>query len=66
MNSLRPVKRQDEGMSLEAFSFATGISVKRLLHYCRLELIVGASKHPLTRKWLIYPPAKLVTSRRRR
>lgn len=57
-----PVKHQQQGVSLLAFSEQTGIRLKQLLHYCRKGQIIGARKHPLTKKWWIYPPAKLVLS----
>ena len=63
MSNLLPVKHQQEGVSLATFSLTTGVSVRRLLHYCHLGRIIGARKHPLTKKWWIYPPAKLVTGR---
>lgn len=57
-----PVKHQQQGVSLRAFSEQTGIREKQLLHYARKGQIIGARKHPLTKKWWIYPPAKLVLS----
>jgi hypothetical protein len=63
MSVLLPVKHQQEGVSLATFSFATGISVYRLQKYCKAGRIIGARKHPLTKKWWIYPPAKLLTGR---
>ena len=47
-------------VSAAAFARNTGISHERVLQLCRSGRIFGASKHPLTRKWWIYPPAKLV------
>jgi len=63
MSILLPVRHQQEGVSLATFSLTSGVSVKSLLRYCRLGRIIGARKHPLTKKWWIYPPAKLLTGR---
>lgn len=63
MSQLLPVKHQQEGVSLATFSHMTGVSEAQLLKYARAGRIVGARKHPLTKKWWIYPPAKLITGR---
>jgi hypothetical protein len=63
MSELLPVKHQQQGVSLATFSHMTGLSVLALTRYCRLGRIIGARKHPLTKKWWIYPPAKLLTGR---
>lgn len=63
MSQLLPVKHQQEGVSLATFSHMTGVSERQLLKYARAGRIVGARKHPLTKKWWIYPPAKLITGR---
>jgi len=63
MSALLPVKHQQEGVSLYTFSQQTGISQDRLQRYAKAGRIIGARKHPLTRKWWIYPPAKLLTGR---
>lgn len=63
MSVLLPVKHQAEGVSLATFSRMTGVSVHSLQKYCQRGRIIGARKHPLTRKWWIYPPAKLLTGR---
>lgn len=60
MSILLPVKHQQEGMSLRRFSEQTGVSEKALYRYAKAGRIIGARKHPLTRKWWIYPPAKIV------
>ena len=59
----KPVNHQQEGVTVETFSRLTGIRVGQLMHYIRLGRILGARKHPLTRKWMIYPPAKLASGR---
>jgi len=63
MSILLPVRHQQEGMSLRRFSELTGVSEKALMRYARIGRIIGARKHPLTRKWFVYPPAKLITGR---
>jgi len=63
MSILLPIKHQQEGVSLATFSRQTGVSETRLQIYARAGRIVGARKHPLTKKWWIYPPAKLLTGR---
>ncbi|MBI5626492.1 MAG: hypothetical protein HY935_04730, partial [Nitrosomonadales bacterium] len=63
MSILLPVKHQQEGMSLDTFSRLSGVSVQQLQRYAKTGRIIGARKHPLTRKWWIYPPAKLLTGR---
>jgi hypothetical protein len=63
MSILLPIKHQQEGVSLATFSHTTGVSVQQLQKYAKAGRIIGARKHPLTRKWWIYPPAKLMTGR---
>jgi hypothetical protein len=55
--------QQTGGVSLTTYSRLTGISERRLQHYARIGRIIGARKHPLTKKWWIYPPAKLLMGR---
>lgn len=47
-------------VSVSRFAYDTGLSIKTVERYCRLGRIFGARKHPLTKKWWIYPPAKLL------
>lgn len=54
---------QQEGVSLAKFSEMTGVSVKSLRRHCVAGRIIGARKHALTKKWWVYPPAKLITGR---
>ncbi|MBI5917898.1 MAG: hypothetical protein HY849_00780 [Nitrosomonadales bacterium] len=55
--------QQHAGITLAAFSVQTGVSENQLLKYARAGRIIGARKHPLTKKWTIYPPARLLTGR---
>ncbi|HAN57085.1 MAG TPA: hypothetical protein DCQ77_13260 [Betaproteobacteria bacterium] len=48
-----------DGMSLRQFAEQTGITEQTLCRYCKAGKVIGARKHPLTKKWWIYPPAKL-------
>jgi hypothetical protein len=45
------------------FADRLGISVRELECLCAEGRILGARVHPFSRKWCIYPPAKLVLSR---
>ena len=63
MSQLLPAKHQQQGVSLAAFSLVTGVSAAQLQRYAKAGRIIGARKHPLTKKWWIYPPAKLLTGR---
>ena len=51
---------QQDGITLRAFAEKTGISESYLLRLCRAGRVFGARKHALTKKWVIYPPAKLL------
>lgn len=42
------------------FAKLTGISEQRVRQLIQLNRIVGVSKHPLTKRWLIFPPAKVL------
>lgn len=48
-----------EGISLRCFAERLGVSESCLLRWVRAGKVVGARKHPLTKRWTIYPPAKL-------
>ena len=50
---------QQDGISLRRFAEKTGVSERLMTRWCRAGKVVGACKHPLTKKWTIYPPAKL-------
>jgi hypothetical protein len=50
---------QIEGISLRKFAEQTGIPEAVMRRWCRAGKVIGARLHPLTRKWTIYPPAKL-------
>ena len=50
-----------DGIPIRRFAEQVGISERCLLNWCRAGKVIGARKHPLTKKWTIYPPAKLAT-----
>jgi len=49
-------------ISVRTFAERLGLSERLITQYCRKGRIFGARKHPLTKKWWIYPPAKLLPS----
>ena len=53
---------QQEGMSLADFAQVTGKTAAYLARLAQKGRIIGARKHPLSKKWWIYPPAKLIGS----
>ncbi|MFH1495431.1 MAG: DNA-binding protein [Pseudomonadota bacterium] len=52
-----------EPMTATRFAYVHGLSERCVVKYCREGRIVGALKHPLTKKWLIFPPAKIAPPR---
>jgi phage antirepressor YoqD-like protein len=50
-----------EPISVRRFAEHLGISERCLLRWCRDGKVIGARKHPLTKRWVIYPPARLAT-----
>lgn len=56
----QPLHQQQGGMSLRAFAEQNGLSVQHIQKCAKAGRIVGARKNPLTKKWWIYPPAKLL------
>lgn len=47
-------------VSVRAFADRHGLREKTLLTWIRKGRILGAAKHPLTKKWWIFPPAKIL------
>lgn len=66
----RPALHEDgiggKGMTVQAFASLHGLRLKLIQQYCRDGKIFGARKHPLTKQWWIYPPAKLLCQPRKR
>ncbi len=50
---------QQDGISLRRFADRIGVSERCLLRWCQAGKVIGARRHVLTKKWIIYPPAKL-------
>jgi hypothetical protein len=48
-----------EPITVARFAAKLGVSERCILRWCRDGKIIGARKHPLTKRWTIYPPAKL-------
>ena len=48
-----------DGISVRRFAARIGVPEIVLLRWCRAGKIIGARKHPLTKRWWIYPPAKI-------
>lgn len=57
--STATLHQQDGGMSVQAFAAKEGITESYLRRLIKRGLVLGASKHPLSKKWCIYPPAKI-------
>lgn len=47
-------------VSARTFAERHGLRELTVIKYCRQGRIFGARQHVLTRKWWIYPPAKLL------
>lgn len=54
-----------EPVSIARFAYDTGLSIQTIRRYCIQGRIFGARKHPLTKQWWIYPPAKLLCQPRK-
>lgn len=50
-------------VSVATFARRVGLSENCVLAYCRKGRVFGATKHPLTKKWWICPPAKILPLR---
>lgn len=48
--------------TVSQFASRTGITEKRVRQLIALKRIVGVSQHPLTKRWLIHPPARVLLS----
>lgn len=53
-----------KGIGINTFAERMGLSVDYVTKLCRDGNIFGARKNPLTKKWWIYPPAKLLCTPR--
>ena len=52
--------QQQGGLSLRAFAEQSGLSERHVLNCAKAGRIVGAQQDSRSKKWTIYPPAKLV------
>lgn len=52
--------QQQGGMSLRDFARQSGLSERHIQNCAKAGRIVGARQNPLTKKWWVYPPAKLL------
>lgn len=52
--------QQNGGMSLQAFADKEGISKRQMLSMVKRGLVMGAQRDSRSKKWCIYPPAKLL------
>ena len=48
--------------TISQFAVRTGISEVKVRKLIKLRRIIGVSQHPLTKRWLIFPPAKVLLS----
>lgn len=48
--------------TVRQFAERLGVSQAKVRKLIAAKRIIGVSKHPLTKKWMIYPPAKVLLS----
>lgn len=58
--------QQHGGMSVQAFADKEGISLKQAHYFIKRGLVFGARQDARSKKWAVYPPAKLLTEPRKR
>lgn len=56
--------QQDGGVSVQAFAYQQGISLGMARYYVKTGRVIGARQDARSKKWTIYPPAKLTVSPR--
>jgi len=52
--------QQDGGVSVQAFAEQQGIKLTMARYYIRTGRVIGARQDSRSKKWTIYPPAKIV------
>lgn len=52
--------QQDGGMTVQAFADQQGITLEMMRYYVKAGRVVGARQDSRSKRWTIYPPAKLV------
>ncbi len=65
-NTLHEDGLGSKGMSAITFAELHGLSIAYVRKLCKDGKIFGARLHPLTKKWWIYPPAKLLCGTKRK
>lgn len=60
-DSVPLVHQQQGGFSPAAFAAREGITIKQLHRYIKLRLVLGAQQDSRSKRWWIYPPARLLT-----
>lgn len=58
--------QQDGGMSVQAFADKEGISLEQARRFIKRGLVFGARRDARSKKWTVYPPAKLLAEPRKR
>lgn len=53
--------QQDGSMTAQAFADQEGLSLKQVLTAARRGQLLGARQNPLSKRWWVYPPAKLLS-----
>ena len=59
------VLHQQRAISLEAFAALQGVTIKSLRRYISQGLVIGAKQDFRSKRWSIYPPAKLIAEVRK-
>lgn len=58
--STNDLHQQQGGMSARDFAALHGLTGQQLKRLLKAGKVLGASRHPLSKHWWIYPPAKLL------
>lgn len=58
--------QQDGGMTVQAFADQQGIRLSMMRYYVKTGRVIGARQDARSKKWTIYPPAKLTVTPRSR
>lgn len=48
------------GLSANTFAYRYGLRVGFVISLCKQARLLVSRKHPFTKQWWIYPPAKIV------
>lgn len=58
--------QQDGGMTVQAFADQHGVPLSMMRYYVKTGRVIGARQDSRSKKWTIYPPAKLTVTPRSR